>query len=377
METPDTVGQKNYKHEQIYEHIRDKIRRGEYQVGFQIPTEAAISQQFRMSRQTVGRALRALELEGLVSRKRGAGTFVTGVVQEDTRNNYRVTALIPDADDGVFFSRICMQMAFAAQKRGIGVSFSEALYGKKEMSLSQAEKICQELLKSRPSGVIFCPLKVPQELAQINSHIADTLAKAGIPLVLLDCDICSFPARSQFDVVGVDNRRGGFLLAAHLWDLGCRRIEFVAPYWNRPTVAARIAGYQEFLTHVGVAPDPSWIHHGDLSEPALIAEVMKKIDESGVEALICANDWTAAVLIRALTSNGTRVPQDVRVVGFDGINIADILPVSLTTFKQPVEELGAAAIDAMVERLEYPNRPARHIMLEGSLSIGESCGAHL
>jgi len=267
-----------------------------------------------------------------------------------------------------------MQMAFAASRKGISLLFADALEGEGETQGRGAEAACKRFIKLGVDGIIFCPLKLPPQSAHLNTRIAENLGGKHIPVVLLDCDICEYPERSQFDVVAVDNRRGGYVLASHLWNLGCRRIEFVAAYWNRPTVAARIAGYRDFMIQQGVMVDPGWIHRGDLSQPSFIAEV---VGESQAEAFMCTNDWTAAVLMRALISSGTRIPHDVRVVGFDDINIADILPVSLTTYGQPVEELGAVAIEAMLERLANPDRPARHIMLDGKLIVRESCGAQL
>jgi GntR family transcriptional regulator of arabinose operon len=97
--------------------------------------------------------------------------------------------------------------------------------------------------------------------------------------------------------------------------------------------------------------------------------------ERSAEAIVCANDWTAARLMRTLQRVGAIVPKDVRVVGIDDADYAGLLPVPLTTLRQPARELGAAAIAAMLDRVAQPDLPTRDILLHGTLVVRESCGA--
>jgi len=69
------------------------------------------------------------------------------------------------------------------------------------------------------------------------------------------------------------------------------------------------------------------------------------------------------------------IPRDVRIVGIDDVNYASLLPVPLTTIRQPCREIGAAALEAMLDRLDRPNMPARDILLDCELIVRESCGA--
>ena len=72
---------------------------------------------------------------------------------------------------------------------------------------------------------------------------------------------------------------------------------------------------------------------------------------------------------------GYRVPDDVRIVGIDDLEFAQLLPVPLTTFRQPTREIGAAAIAALLDRLERADLPARDILLQGEIVVRRSCGA--
>ena len=79
--------------------------------------------------------------------------------------------------------------------------------------------------------------------------------------------------------------------------------------------------------------------------------------------------------MRTLQRLGVIVPTDIRIVGIDDADYAGLLPVPLTTLRQPARELGAAAIAAMLDRVAQPDLPTRDILLHGTLIVRESCGA--
>ena len=102
--------------------------------------------------------------------------------------------------------------------------------------------------------------------------------------------------------------------------------------------------------------------------------VRSLIARSRPDAFICANDHTAAQLLRALHQNDVHVPKDVRVVGFDDVNFATLVSPALTTARQPCKELASAAFHAMLERQVEPNLPPRHMMIMPQLVVRESSG---
>jgi DNA-binding LacI/PurR family transcriptional regulator len=136
-------------------------------------------------------------------------------------------------------------------------------------------------------------------------------------------------------------------------------------------VDLRIAGYQDALRRAGIAPRAEWVHLGPVDDPDF---VRKLAADRGLEAVICANDVTAGQLMHGLERAGLRVPRDVRVVGFDDVKYATLLRVPLTTWRQPCEEIGAAAVSAMLERIARPRGPARDVLIEGELVVRQSCG---
>ena len=99
--------------------------------------------------------------------------------------------------------------------------------------------------------------------------------------------------------------------------------------------------------------------------------------EVNPDGFVCANDITAARLMRTLEQLDIRVPQQVRIVGIDDVKYAALLGVPLTTLRQPCPELGETAVAAMLDRIAHPNMPTRDILLDCKLVIRRSCGSHL
>ena len=113
---------------------------------------------------------------------------------------------------------------------------------------------------------------------------------------------------------------------------------------------------------------------GDPEDRRLIENILREIEP---EAFVCANDLTAARLMQTLANLGVGVPEEVRVVGIDDVKYAGLLPVPLTTQHQNCGDIGAAALSAMLERLERPEMPTRDILLQTSTVVRESCGSGL
>jgi DNA-binding LacI/PurR family transcriptional regulator len=184
--------------------------------------------------------------------------------------------------------------------------------------------------------------------------------------------VVPYPERGHHDLVGIDNRRAGYLVAEHLLRLGARRIAFVGVPSAAATVDAREAGYREALYAWQAPLDRAWVHRLDPADPTAVRGVM---ESDRPDAVVCANDWTAARLMRALLELGYDVPRDVRLVGIDDVDYASLLPVPLTTLRQPTRQIGAAAMAAMLDRVAGADLPTRDILLHGTLVVRRSCGA--
>jgi hypothetical protein len=93
------------------------------------------------------------------------------------------------------------------------------------------------------------------------------------------------------------------------------------------------------------------------------------------DAIACANDRTAGHVMHSLIGLNYQIPKDVRIIGFDDIQYANLLPISLTTIHQPCHDMGIVAAAAMLERVATPDIPTREMLLDCRLVVRDSCGA--
>jgi GntR family transcriptional regulator of arabinose operon len=357
------------KHRQVFEHVLADINSGRLKDGDRLPSEIILVEQFATSRPTVARALRDLQNLGLVERKVGSGTYVRK--SQKPADSWRFGLLIPGLGSTEIFEPICGQLARLAQRQHHTLLWGDFGDRRGEVDPELIEQVCNSYIRETVAGVFFAPLELTEDKDRINQSVIAALESAGIPIVLLDRDIVAFPQRSRFDLVGIDNRRAGFLIAEHLIRLGCRRIDFLAREGSAPTVMLRIAGYREALLSAGITLDPQWVHSGEPADEKFVQRIMA----AGATAVICANDLTAANLMRTLDMLGCPVPQKIRVVGFDDVRYAELLRPSLTTIHQPCVDIGTIAMQVMLERIENPTFPPRDILAQPTLIVRQSCGA--
>lgn len=363
------------KHSQISAQLELEISGGKYGAGARLPGEAQLVQQFRVSRPTVARALRDLVAKGLIERRAGSGTYVSS--NQQRLNSTRVFGLlVPGLSNTEIFHVICGEIASLARVHEYGLLWGGSTNPRQDASasLKHAEEVCEQFIERKISGVFFAPAELQPKQEIANFKIAESLREAGIPVVLIDRDLTDFPKRSDFDLVGIDNVAGGYMIAEHLIKLGCQKILFAARPLSAPTVKARIAGVREALAQNHFELDSRWVREGD---PTDVKFVRSLVSGRLADAIICANDETAAMLIRTMELQGMRLPRDMRVVGFDDVKYATLVSVPLTTIHQPCRDIAVIAFQTMLRRLAEPTLPVQSISLTPRLVIRESCGAYL
>lgn len=363
------------KHSKVSTHLEMEISGGKYPRGGRLPSENQLVKQFGVSRPTVARALRDLEVKGLIERRAGSGTYVSS--NQQNLNSTRVLGLlVPGLSNTEIFHIICGEIASLARVHEYGLYWGGSTNPRQDAdaSLKHAEEICKQFIERRISGVFFAPAELQPKQEEANVRIAESLREAGIPVVLIDRDLANFPKRSDFDLVGIDNLAGGYMIAEHLIKLRCRRILFVCRPLSAGTVNARIAGVREALAQNHLEIDSHFVKEGD---PADVKFVRSLIAGRLADAIICANDDTAAVLIRTMESQGVHPPHDIRVVGFDDVKYATLVSVPLTTIHQPCRDIAVVAFQTMMRRLAEPTFPIQSSSLTPHLVVRESCGAYL
>jgi DNA-binding LacI/PurR family transcriptional regulator len=353
------------KHKQIYDSLFQAIMDGRYGEGSRLPSESELVEKFQTSRPTVGRALRDLQERGFVERRAGSGTYVR---LRETEKSHVFGLLIPDASETEIFEPICQGLAESRYHDRNALLWGNTGPAGESKELI-ARRLCRQYVERKVSGVLFAPLELTRFKDEVNEEIVATLNDAGIPVVLLDRCIYTYPRRSRFDMVGIDNRRAGFVITDHFLKAGCRQIAFLGRPQSASTVDARVSGYREALHAKQQPVDVDLVWRG---EPDDIEFIRERLADCRPEAVVCANDSTAAHLMQTLDRLSLKVPEDVRIAGIDDVRYAG--PLSLTTLRQPCRQIGAVAMSAMLERLEHADIPARDILLDFELVVRRSCG---
>lgn len=185
----------------------------------------------------------------------------------------------------------------------------------------------------------------------------------------------TFPGAS-FPTVRIDNVAAAREAVNHLLDLGHRRIAHVTGPMPDRLSEDRRAGYEAALSARGVALDPGLVVGGDFGLAAG-REAVRALDSAGAvfTALFAASDQMAVGAIAELRARGRRTPDDVSVVGFDDIVLADSIEPPLTTIQQPRREIGRAAMALMISRFQNASAPNEDVTLETRLVIRRSTAA--
>lgn len=181
----------------------------------------------------------------------------------------------------------------------------------------------------------------------------------------------------RLDHIEVANHEGQAELTRHLvHGHGLTRLAFVGGMADSPDAEARFQGYRAACAETGLPVPEEPDVRGELTQAEGRAAVRWLLDRDAErpQAILFANDQMAVGGLHALQQAGLRVPEDVRVTGFDGIPLGRIARPALTTVRQPIRGLGEEAVELLLKRLAEPERAAESVLLPVSVVRRESCG---
>jgi DNA-binding LacI/PurR family transcriptional regulator len=318
-----------------------------------------------------------LQNEGVVERRVGAGSFLKkGAKQSNIENFRQLGLLLPELEVSEILEVFCGELGSLTRANDYGLLWASSAQASRraDLTVKDAEEACQHLIDRSVRGVFFAPFEFAPDKDKVSRRTVEQMRRAGIAVVLIDRDLVPFPLRSEFDLIGIDNIMAGYLAAEHFIKLGVQRIAFVARPFSAPTVAARVAGTREALFAAGLEPAKDFHRIGDPRDAAFVQQLTagRKID-----GIICANDFTAAQLMHSLAKAKIRVPDDIRLIGFDNLKYAELFGVPLTTVSQPLRDMAANAMRAMLNRLADPTLPPTALFSNPRLVVRDSCGAFM
>lgn len=333
------------KYEQLASILRSEVQETLRRGGTRLDPELTLAQRYHMSRQTVRHALKLLEEEGLVRRRRGSGCYLRAPGREA---GIRQIAVVTSFLDDYIFPSIL---------HDVQACFSEAGYGTlvfaTENEIGREREILEKLLSAPVSAILIEGSKTA--LPTPNEDLYGLLQAKGIPVLFLHgvyANLQGFPCLQD------DNFAGGYLLGQYLMSQGHRNIAGIFKsddvqgpqrYFGLltalrdgqcPLPEAHIFWYDSIDRAALVSGGP-----GDLLDRFL----RHRLGEAS--AVVCYNDEIAQKLIKALLDRGRSVPGEVAVVSFDNSFYSQVGPVPITSLGHRDRRTGRTAAKILLDLL--------------------------
>jgi LacI family transcriptional regulator len=227
------------------------------------------------------------------------------------------------------------------------------------------------MLHQKVAGILFA--SVHHQDLRVAS-----LAQAGFPCVFY----IRRPAIARANYVVVDNRKGASLAVQHLYDLGHRSIAHLSGWREASTFSERREGFITTCQELGVPIDPELVVEAEGTDQlpcGCIQALMKR--KNRPTAIFAGNDRLALQALDQFWQLGVRVPEDIALVGFDDIDMANIGPIGLTSVSQQKHLMAKLAIESLIAVIDQRKaggqmEPCR-IVLEPHLVVRRTCGARV
>lgn len=359
--------------DRIRAKLRERLRVGNWAAGDKLPAERDLAKEFAVSRLTVRRAIEGLIEEGLLYRQPPNGTFVT--YAPVTRPPERPAG--PESSLGLVVMPGLHESIFAAMVAGV----SEGAALANQHLLLRCCKLSPQLERQSLSEMLGMGVRglllIPSSSSAANTGFLREL-ESRLPLVVLDNRIAGL----ESDFVTSDDARGTRLAIQHLIDLGHRRIACLHPPLSFSTVQERVGVYAQVLREQGLDDAPELRLEAHWDRASAYAAVKKAVLHGrldGVSAMFCCSDRMAVGACNACRELGWRLPEDLALVGYGDLDIAEAADLPLTTVRQHPERVGEQAVALLMEKVDGQRPPTSHQtrLIEPQLVLRESCGIGL
>ncbi len=224
-----------------------------------------------------------------------------------------------------------------------------------------------ELLSNqRVDGILLWASRYPPEGYTVP---LPKKVKSRLPIVVL-----GYRTLDKTDYVAIDREAGTYQATKHLIGLGHQRIGYLAPPWGATPDHPKFAGVRKALQEAGLPEPVIILSEGHTREAGRLAVKRFYEEHSLPTALVCYNDLVAIGAYRGLRDLGLRVPDDVALVGFDGIEEGEYLDPPLTSVVVPVATLSQRAVEFLLRRINGEAKSPQQEEIVPELLVRGSCG---
>ncbi len=337
------------KYQTIAEELRIHIQAGKYSGARALPTELAIAEEYRVSRQTVRQALSVLVDGGLIEKRQGSGSYIRREPPKETRPqpNRCVAVITTYISDYIFPSILREVETVLAQNDCTPFLFST------QNQVENERKILNKLLTIRIDGILVEGSKTV--LPNPNLDLYQQFLDRDTPLVFMHGAYSNLPqALSVLD----DNRSGGRMLVEYLHRRGHRNIAGIFKSDDMQGLQ-RYEGYMDALRDLGLPMDDRQVfwYNTEVKERLLAGDNLDKMGRALADctAVVCYNDEIANCLIKDLLRRNIRVPERMAVVSFDNSRYSDLSPVPITSLSHGSYNVGRMAAELLLRCMNGEN----------------------
>jgi DNA-binding LacI/PurR family transcriptional regulator len=271
----------------------------------------------------------------------------------------RLLGLIVSEITNPFFPELIQGFEDIAVEHGYEILISSTNYDPRRMSLC-----IRRMLERRAEGVAVMTFGVEEPLLE-------QLAGRKVPLVFVDVG----PESPGISLLRVDYHHGIRQGVQHLAVLGHRDIAFISGPRRLHSAQSRQAAFAASLEECGIVSNPAWLVEGDHTMEGGVEAMDRLLRARKMPtAVMCSNDMTAIGVLHKLYRAGLRVPDDLSVIGFDDIHIAQVTIPPLTTIQMSCFELAQAAVTALRAHVEEGGEPKRSYKIGTRLVVRGSTG---
>lgn len=258
-----------------------------------------------------------------------------------TQRAHSVLVLLPDLANP-FFSTILEGISRHLSQKG----YSMLIASTKQVQDS-GERLIDYLDDARADGMIILD-------GGLDADVVEMLENASQAQRILFA--CEWVDGANFASVRCENRQGTCTAIRHLHGLGHRKIAHVTGPTGNVLMHARLDAFIDEIASLGLEQNPEWIIAGDFSLASGCAAAQTWIAmQNRPTAVFCASDQLALGFISELSRHGFDVPDDVSVMGFDDIDLAEQFIPSLTSIRQDRLSIGEISATMLIKRIETPN----------------------
>ena len=279
------------------------------------------------------------------------------------RSDARAIAVLVKGLGNTFFGELVSGLERECEKKGYSCILQNV--EEQDNELDVALYVAKE---KKPRGMVF--------LGGNFSHPKEKIEQLGIPCVL--STICTYEKETQgFGTVSVDDFQESRKMTEYLLSLGHDRIALLtAPREDESIGKLRLMGYRQALLDHGIPFREELVAYMDASEDKYsfvtgYRLAKKLLEEREFTAIYATSDTLAIGACRALKEAGLNIPEDCSVAGFDGMEMGAYYIPSITTIRQPVEQIARASADLLFNMIKGKEKPKK-LIYEGELLVRES-----